>query len=390
MSLIDYLNKYFTYGDSGVFEGETVSIVPHFFDKFGVDVKKEGPYFLFKYNMLTAKFAIPITSECRGIIFKYNNGWEISSLPYSKFFNFHEGFCTYTESSFNNTSLSFKEKLDGTCIQVWWCDIQNKFRASTLGTITPHYVGDNKVKFDELFFKTIPSGWESVLDKDNTYIFELCCEMNRIVSKYASDRVYLCGIRNKKTGIYLPIDEIAVLLNVRIPKTTMFYEVDIKNKLEMMKFVEENTKDDDDCKYKEGFVVYDGLKPAFKCKSARYLDLHTVGTGDIKATRNRIIECYWNNTLDDYYHALVPEMQSFSDELRNKVSMLISDATTCANAFRNVTFDSQRDYAIAVQKQVPREFWSFFFAHKNDIISGNVSDVYSTWLRLNWQKFEWK
>jgi hypothetical protein len=39
MSLHDYLSKYFSNGPIGTYENEKVELIPHFIDKFGVNVK---------------------------------------------------------------------------------------------------------------------------------------------------------------------------------------------------------------------------------------------------------------------------------------------------------------------------------------------------------------
>ena len=38
---------------------------------------------------------------------------------------------------------------------------------------------------------------EKTLDKSNTYLFELCCNENRVVTQYETDEAFLVAIRHK-------------------------------------------------------------------------------------------------------------------------------------------------------------------------------------------------
>jgi hypothetical protein len=44
-----------------------------------------------------------------------------------------------------------------------------------------------------------------VLSRDFTYLLELCCAENRIVTSYPTDRVYLIGARHVVTGYPIPL-----------------------------------------------------------------------------------------------------------------------------------------------------------------------------------------
>lgn len=213
MSLVEYLNKYFKDGESGVFEDAPVELISHFLDKFGVDVKKENDLYLLKYNMITAKWSFPITHECRGSILRYDGKWERVSFPWSKFFNLGEGLSPLTDNVLFEKHVDeflLRSKEDGTGIQIWFDNKKNEWRASTLGTITPLPIdGFSNVTFADLFWKTFGEEARAKLyehgNKDYTYLFELCCYQNRIVSKYPDNRIYLLGIRHKISGVYLPM-----------------------------------------------------------------------------------------------------------------------------------------------------------------------------------------
>lgn len=213
MDLPEYLNTYFSNGEQGLFEDKPVDLVTHFLEKFGVDVKKESNLYLLKYNMLIVKWSCPITHECRGIILRYDKKWEIVSRPWGKFWNLGEGMSPLTDDRIfekHVDEFQLRSKEDGTGIQVWFDEAMGQWRASTFGTITPQPVdGFSSVTFADLFWQTFGEDAKAKLNeygnKDYTYIFELCCYQNRIVTKYPDNRIYLLGIRHKISGVYLPL-----------------------------------------------------------------------------------------------------------------------------------------------------------------------------------------
>jgi hypothetical protein len=410
MSLLQYLSKYFPNGETGEFEEVVVQIVPHFLEKFGVDVKREDDLFLFKYDQLAARWSFPITHECRGVILRNTNGvWKFVCRPFDKFFNQHEPYCSIVEEGTFNSNcpqLAFVEKADGSMINVWFDDVKMRWRASTGGTITPGNVGDYNITFDTLFFQTLALTEDkltSCYDKSCTYIHELCCEENRIVTKYPENKVFLLGIREVEYGTYqdINVQEETVLSvmeaggKLSLPYRINFPYVDVKNLEEAKAYVESqstNFKDFGD--YPEGFIIYDGFKPLCKMKNSRYLQMHAFSGGDIAHTRNMVIQAFFTGTLDDYYMMLTDRMKEFADSLKDKVIEQYKKMAAVSDNFVGKTFETQKDYALAVQKHVDRPFHSFFFSEKENILDAgmNLQDVFRKWITKNYGKFEdyWK
>lgn len=395
MSLIDYLNKYFTSGASGVFEEQTVSIVPHFFDKFGVDVKNEGDHFLFKYDILAAKFSLPITHECRGSIFRFKDGmWTQVSRTWIKFFNVSEGYCPYFDAKEfpKNNSLSLMTKEDGTAIQVYFDG--EKWRVSTLGTITPCNVGDYNITFDELFKKTLAVDWKEFTESltvGNTYMFELCTAENRIVTKYADNRVYALSIIDSFGNYYdgETVAEFAIKWNIHLPHRVMLYQHNLNSLAQVVEWVEKNSADDADVQYKEGYVLYDGMKPVGKIKTTNYLALHHVGGGDTAHSRNVIIDAFFAGTVDDIEKVLNDTLVAFLAKLRvwyaEKRTYILNEVMEIAKS----EYPTQKDYALRVQKIADKRLASLFFALKDKVIAGAVDgDDIARFFKQGWGKFE--
>lgn len=409
--LHNYLNRYFPNGPtSGEYEGEkNVDIVPHFFDKFGVDVKNTGNLYLFKYDMLAVKFGVgKIPHLCRGHIYQFkNNKWKLVCNAMSKFFNFDESHNPlFQEEDFKTyiNQIELKTKEDGSLIHIYNVNdsdensVDDGWRLSTSGTIDPsnNNIGDFGLTFTDLFWQTAKlskSEFLSKLDKANTYIFELCTKTNMIVTQYASDRIYLLNIRNTEYGTYQPIDELAKQLNVLIPKSIFLYELGIKTKEELSVWVENNCVDSDDSKFKEGYVGYINNVPSVKIKSAKYKFLHKFKGNNNLETRNNLIEAYFTSNLDDVYGSLNDASLLFVESLRLKVINDMTAVNTCVESMKNKSFANQKEYALYVLANAPKMYSSFFFQNKEKILSGvDMKEMFSKYLQVNYIKFQdhWK
>ena len=380
-------------------------------ESFGVSIRNEGDLFQFKYNMIAAKWLEPVTHECRGAIVRRENGkWTFVTRPFDKFFNQSEGHCPYFDEKIFNANIHdmwLAEKADGTCIQVWYDHKEARYRASTLGTITPFQVYDFDITFDALFSKTlgveIADISEEVFDKGKTYIFELCAPENRILTQYATPKVFLLGIRDNLTGAYgTTLDAINVITNctnlgynISSPKLVKLSSTNISSLQSVRLLVEDAIHMVDIFgKYPEGFVIYKDYQPVAKMKNSQYLSLHGISGGDHKHTKNVVIASFFNGTLDDIYDVLVDTMRDFADSLRDKVAILFTDLQHAFKIVKSTEFASQKDYALCVMSNVKGSFVSFFFTKKDQILNKNINemDLFTDWLKLNYSKFDdyWK
>lgn len=398
--LQEYLDKYFSHGFS--FD----ELKEKFITEFGVNVNTHNGLYQFKYDQLQAKFARPLTAECRGaILYPTSDGWKYVARSFNKFFNQHEGFCPiFNESDFNQLAnqLAIVEKVDGSCIILYHNPLTQKWQCSTLGSIPTGNVGDYKFSFSDLFFKTInlsESVFSSTLDKEYTYIFELACNENRVVAKYHQNQVVLLGVRHNEYGTYVcPLDDIVINLlsqgaSLRLPWVKMLYELGIKTLDDCRYWI--NTKgmeeiEKDGVEYSEGFVLYHSNNPIAKMKNNKYLSLHAVGGGDLKHTRNCVIDAFFSHSLDDIYPVLVDSMKEFAKSLETKVNTLLTQVQDAEIILRSSTYASQKDYALTVQKHAPKLFWSYFFQFKDDILKEANPERFTKWITLNYQKFDWK
>ena len=398
MRLLDYLNSNFP---TDKLWSEDV-FIERFMTAFGVSVKVENDLYQFKYDMISANWKEDLTRECRGVILrKTANGWIVAARPWDKFFNVHEGHSGIHEAeSFNAAcgDFEFHEKGDGTAIMVWFDHVKDHWRASTLGTITPANVGDiPDLTFDRLFWNTLEAnGFDSRMlgneEKDYTFLFELCCAENRILTKYPDNRVYLLSIRHNESGEYTKEpSNYAYGLGALVPHKYTFKELGITTLDAAHEWVEGQASDVEKYgEYSEGFCIYKDGAPIAKLKNRDYVDKHhAIGAGDILHTRNVVIERFFNGTLDDLMDVLVDAMKDYSDRLREWWVSNIVAQEAIVTEMRKHSFADQKAFALYLQEKVDGSFKSFYFANKDDVLSGySLTPLLNDWIKGNWKKFE--
>lgn len=370
-------------------------IKSHFSETFGVDVKSDGSYIQFCYG-IDAKFSLPITHQCRGHILYWDGiraHW--ASRPFDKFFNRHEGFCPVMHDADYNSLIGTNrihgiEKVDGTCIHVWWDVETGSFRASTLGCITPLGVNGGTTTFDKLFWDTIgcQPGKLKHLNTSHTYIFELATPSNAVVTRYNKNRVVLLGARSLWWGMYEPWDKLDDLvmswesygLNVERPA---FFALPQDPK-QLQDFVEKAMENPAYGELPEGIVIYrDFAVPIAKVKSAKYVTNHHFLSNNAVCRRNMVAEAFFGNYIDDL--PLRPEDQKVADEIAARV---LTFRRACDKMVPEVEGKVGKELALilnAGDKQVAH----YFFALKGNKHSG---ETFAAHLKKNWLKLEnlWK
>lgn len=338
MLLLDYLNRYFSD------QQNLVSLASLMSEKFGIDVKQSTRFpkrFLFKYNQLSADWTKPLTHVCRSVIVERFEQWEVISYPFDKFFNLHEPFCCLTEQQFNDCPSNYQlaEKADGTCIQIYRSD--NEVFVSTLGTIETQNVGSLEYTFENLFWDTLKYATgitkevfcDIVLQEPKrTYVFELCSIHNRIVTRYPKDRIYLLGIRELFDSYRLLTPRECVYwldnkgISIRLPCT--YSGQDFKTITDVRNFVEKEgvsgvSYTEHEVQYPEGYVITQSGKPIAKIKNSKYLTLHSlIGGENERYVARQLVDCFFNETLDDVYEALSDFHIAGIDKLKEEVRFL--------------------------------------------------------------------
>lgn len=295
------------------------------FDKFSLN-----------YDQIMAKSGNPVSDQCRGLIIRprsdspfwtfarsHDVDWkdivvgecEILAWPMNRFYNY--GDHAMANIDWNDPNLKVWEKVDGTCIIVYWDSLHGKWHCATRSVSEADIpirgddlaIGD--MTFAQLFLKALKATREEIsgksvdwecdgpdkvihLSKENTYVFELVSRHNQIVVDYPEPRVYLLAVRHLPTGEEVHPDAVRIQ-HVRRPRTWP-----LNDAAAIGAFV--NTMSPSEL---EGVVVCDSKFNRGKIKSMAYVLAHK-SKDTVTASPRNALEAIILEKIDDVI-PLVPK-----------------------------------------------------------------------------------
>lgn len=305
-----------------------------------------GDKFALNYDQILTKSGDPVAEQCRGLVIRpvetdwfdmmqsfTDRDWkdirvgeiEVLAWPMCRFYN--HGDPNASNIDWSHPSLKVYEKVDGTCIILYWDPLHDKWHAGTRSVPEadlPINAGNMDIgdeTFSQLFLRALkltredlsgkPVDWvidgpDKIihLNKEMTYVFELVSPYNQIVVSYPEPRVYLLAARHTQTGREVPIETLRIE-HVRRPRTWEIRDVyalaafvDMANPMEL-----------------EGSVVcvQDGDSfQRLKVKNKSYVLAHK-SKDILTASPRNMLEAIIRETVDDIL-PLLP-----TDDLRAKV-----------------------------------------------------------------------
>lgn len=407
--LTEYLNTHFT---DKKYCYETIK--KHFYSKFGVCVKEEDCFLLFRYGQYTAKWNQDVTHECRGAILHHDGKrWYHKCRPADKFFNQHEPQCVInqTPEQFEHLAdeLTLVEKADGTCINLWFDFINESWRVSTLGRITTTQIYGGGETFESMFLRilfgkciTMHAAQETlnqIFDKYHTYKFEACGKENPIVTQYATERIFLIGARHNKSGQHLCDSQLERLnqtaqsknLWLRLPYKKSLTSLGLKSLADVQAYMEEQYQNTEKFGvYAEGFIIYWKNKPVSKLKNPGYIARHKNFGKSL--TKTGILKCFFENTIDDVFDQLSCAQQELVSKVRSRTAELVACVLNDAEKLNLHDFKTRKDYASHVREIVKIEALThFFYSHYDSVVSDtkNLEEHFETWIKKTYKRFEW-
>ena len=398
MKLLTYLEEHFPATEQWADQ----ELTDRFMQQFGVGAHVErdehGSYWQFKYNIIEANWSV-ITRECRGAILHQGEQWQILSRPFDKFFNQPEGHSGLSdEKKFNARikDMRFVEKADGTCIQVWWDPFREIWRASTLGTITTtDILGYEEHTFERLSWETLPAEMTNRMLQGWTYLFELCCKQNRILTRYEENCVYLLAMRENETGTVRcspqHINYLAAVTEVKAPRSISLADAGIENLQQTVDWVEQEAKSGEYGEYPEGFVIYDDSGPLCKMKNTAYVAMfHATGIGNPAHSLSCAISAFWMGSYDDIEHVLEDGVKDHIEQIkqwiRDKAVELQGYAVKLQALDLSTDRGGKRAYAAAVEEMTQEpKLVSFLFTHR-ETDPTDVHAVFVNWLEDDFRR----
>lgn len=306
-------------------------ILKHGIEKTILDFKLKTRIYenkiLLKYDQLVSPtlMALPEMQDCRGLILERNT-WKVMSLAFRKFFNSEEG----NAHKIDWSTAHVLEKVDGSCMQVYWDWHKNTWFAGTTGTAEGEGEVNNKLgtTFNDLFWKTVKDKYNldtNTMSKDYCFIFELTTPYNIVVKPHGESSVNLLTIRNLTTlneVSYEELLEMGARMSVPVVKA---YDLNAKDVGVLLRTFEGMVWHD------EGYVVVDGNHNRIKIKNPAYVAVHHLKG---KSAEHNILTIVKSNEIEEF-GATFPErreelyrLKANYDKLVDKLNIVWVDLQT--------------------------------------------------------------
>ena len=269
-------------------------------DNYGVIVK-EYPYFnVYNYSQINSPKNDPITKECRGLILANDEKFSVLCRSFDRFYNLGEA----DQKVDNIDNYTILEKYDGSLINVWYNNFEEKWQASTRGTAyaeseTPYGNKFIDIIENKILGYSIDGYFERFVNyRENlTYIFELIGPENRVVKPYKKPQLVLIGIRNRENGEYFTYDQMIFFHcfqmvyneDIELAQKYQFSSID-----DIMKNLGEIDAMD------EGYVLWnEKTGHRVKIKNPDYVAIHHLRNNGVLAPRN-IVHLINANEHEEY------------------------------------------------------------------------------------------
>jgi len=286
--------------------------------------------------------------------------WDVLAWPMHRFYN--HGDPSAADIDWSHPTLKVYEKVDGTCIILYWDPMHEKWHCGTRSVpeadlpIQVNHMEIGDMTFSQLFLKALiatreelsgkPVDWEVTgpdkvihLNKELTYVFELVSPYNQIVVTYPASRAYLLAARHTKTGKELPIETLR-LEHVRRPKTW-----EIRDVAALSCFVDSASPAE-----LEGAVVCVQVGDAFKrqkVKNKTYVLAHKSKDTVMSSQRNAL-EAVIREKVDDIVPLVPREVQDKLLRMQFAFGQYCKDIDKRAEDFRAEANGSRKHYASLV------------------------------------------
>lgn len=276
-------------------------------------------YFICGYN----DFANPLNErpevnafDLRGITFVFNKDGSLWKrfLMLPKFFNLNQIEETQYSKIKDKKIDHISVKEDGSLIAFMMTPDYKIFSKTIRG-----FDNEQAIRSYQIIYKDekIVNWIKDLILKEFTPLFEYVSWNNRIVLKYTKEELRFIGLRNNKTGKFVPSSRIIEILGMGVPQG-IYVVPEVNSSLD--KLIDLSKTEED----KEGWVVIfkDGLW--IKVKTKWYFNLHGIRTENI-FREDYVIKNYYKETLDDLVSQLNKDDDKDTLDFVNKVTSAIDN-----------------------------------------------------------------
>lgn len=345
-----------------------------------ISTKRDGDYYLLKYNLIFSDFTNDLVKQSRGTIVRQNeNGeWICVRNAFSAFRNYGEAVADTNKIDWS-LGVSVQEKVDGSLISLYFdC---GEWRIATSGTISAFGADCGDTNFGELFFNVLGKNnkinFLASLDIDYCYTFELVSPThNHIVVRYNEDAIYFLGARNMKTMEEVHPD-IFDFSKFGIRKPKLYTYNSLAECIDKAHSMSNNEEGYVVCAYNQ---MIDGSFLRIKIKGDEYLRLHKL-RGNGALTTLKVIDLWQLDTLDDF-SAYYPEYQTFIDATMSAVKGLIQYTNSLwIDRYDMVNADARKDFALSIKNEpsiIQGCLFSMYKVKDNAPLRMNSQDYYKS------------
>lgn len=323
-------------------------------DNFAIKATKndtDGRVIL-NYNMIESPKTNEIVRECRGLVLDKDNGWKLVAKAFTRFFNHCEG--EHLDFDWSDVTASHKE--DGSLIIYYFYN--GEWRVNTKGSFGHGEINDSGLTWKQLFSVAIEpySYGLSFLNKNYTYVFELCSIYNKVVRHYSEPTIFLLAIFSDKEEIELN----SQLTHFLEPFTFKLYSID-----KAIEYIEVKERNDSTF---EGLVLKDKKGNRMKVKSASYLMLHrSANNGNI--TWESIYDSCLTDDGGEEFTNFFPEYKDRFDKMKDFIKQSKEDIVETYNKYKDI--EVQKDFALTIKDY---KFASILFALRKG--EGTVDELF--------------
>ncbi len=327
---------------------------------------------LLKYDQLVSPtlMALPEMQDCRGLILDRND-FSVMSLAFRKFFNSEEG----NAHKIDWDTAHVLEKLDGSCMQIYWDKYKNTWFAGTTGTAEGEGEVNNKMgtTFNQLFWKTVTEKYNldvNKLSKRYCYVFELTTPYNIVVKPHGESSATLLTVRNLDTLEELSFDAITIIADgLGIPRVKS-YDLNKGNVGAILRTFENMIWHD------EGYVVVDGNFNRVKIKNPAYVAVHHLKG---KSAEHNILTIVKSNEIEEFASTF-PDRKEELYKLKVNYDKLVADLNLVWDELKlrkpkNIMPEEKKKFAQAVfevcTKKNVKSFTGLYFG----LCDGKIASV---------------
>lgn len=330
----------------------------------------DGHYTLYNYTEQAtfARHWTPETRACRGLVVDSETG-AIVAAPFWKFANLNEP--GFPDSSFEavaarGTDYEVTAKLDGSMIAIWYDDYTARWRCTTRGSFT-----STQAQAAQAWLNVSArwQDWPTPIDRAGarfTLLAEWCSPDNRVVLKYTEAELRLIGVRVIEPRPAFGGPCVHDLSHWAV--TSWAEELGLPVVPLVAETVDALVAQQVTATGIEGWVLRWPGGFRVKVKTQEYLLLHKAlsGFGPKQVYEAVLTDLQQAGTWERYLTGLPeeirPDAERYYDTMMIAIEQRQQRLEGLYKALEPLLKAGRREFAIAVQREAPREDWSVLFA----------------------------